>query len=289
MRYVIAIGGNAISDDKMLGKISKIIVKLAVQGNEIVVTHGNGPQVGRLALHERKSLALLTKETEKQIGEEIKRKIISSARKTNGPKVNIVFTRVLVDPEDPEFNNPTKPIGEFYANGKAKALVRKGFVIKRLINGFRRVVPSPKPQKIIDIGQITRLLSANSIVIAAGGGGIPMFKKGKKLIYAEAVIDKDFASSLLAMQLHADKLILLTNVPGVFLNFKTKKQKMLRRIRIGALKNLIKKDQFEAGSMLPKVQACINFVEKTGKEAAIGSLSDPGIVLNPRNATKILP
>ncbi|MGA3020488.1 MAG: hypothetical protein ABSD68_00880 [Candidatus Micrarchaeales archaeon] len=289
MRYVIAVGGNALYKKEVLNKLSAHVVALFREGNEVVVTHGNGPQVGKFALHEKKSLALLTEETQVSIGSEIKSSLLAAARHDGKISVNTVITRVLVDGNDKEFKKPTKPIGKFYTKDEAEALSNKGFVIKHLMEGYRRVVPSPKPIKILETKKVEKLVRNGNIVIAAGGGGIAIIKDGKRFRYADAVIDKDLTSALLAIKLNADRLFILTNVPGVFLNFETKRERMIKKVRINELENYIKEGCFEVGSMLPKVEACVEFVKKVHKPAIIGGLEAADKVFRLERATIILP
>jgi carbamate kinase len=286
VRYVVAVGGNALKNGRVLNKLSASIVSLAKSGNELVITHGNGPQVGALALHQKKSLAVLTRETQRQIGGEIRRSLIR-ADKSEGHRARIVYTHVLVGRNDAEFVNPTKPIGRFYSRREAERLAGRGFVMKPLLNGYRRVVPSPRPMRIMEVAEIERLLRSGRIVIAAGGGGIAVTKYGKKLNYAEAVIDKDLASSLLAQKLHADMLVILTNVDGIILGFHTRKARLLRKVSAAELKRYAITEHFEAGSMLPKAMACIDFASKTGKRAVIGNLAKAGSVFRLRCATVV--
>jgi carbamate kinase len=287
MRIVIAVGGNAIAEGGPLNKLSALVVVLSRRGNEIVITHGNGPQVGELALLEHKTLAQLTKETQAELGEKISRSLIAQGGARD--RVKVVLTHVVVDKKDREFSDPSKPIGKFFKHDEAKSLSRKGFVVKHLLEGYRRVVPSPKPKKIIELGEIESALKGGSIVIAAGGGGIAVAKAKGKPEYLNAVIDKDRASSLLAVRLKADVLCILTDVDGAFLNFETKHQRLLRKITAEHLQILARSGCFEAGSMLPKVQACIDFVNATGNRAIIGNLSKASSVFKSKGATVVVP
>ncbi|MCL5100641.1 MAG: carbamate kinase [Candidatus Marsarchaeota archaeon] len=272
-RYVIALGGNAISDHT-LHKISYLIALENRKGNEIVITHGNGPQVGELASIENKNLAILTAQTQAEIGLNIETSLINADSSLEN-RVAVVLTRVYVDKNDPEFRNPSKPIGRFY-NRKLKANIKnKEIVFKNLIHGYRRVVPSPYPLSIPELSLIENLLKKRYIVIACGGGGIPIFKSNNTKIMANAVIDKDAVSSLLASDLDADKFIILTNVDGAFLNFGKKNQKHIRTINYAQSDYYVSEKQFEEGSMLPKVKACMSFVKRTGKPASIGSINKP--------------
>ncbi len=288
MLYVIAVGGNALDNRKVLYKLSYSIAGLKAAGHGIVVTHGNGPQVGRLAMHEKKSLALLTKETEASIGAMIKRSI-TRADKDIGSRAKLIYTHVLVDKDDPEFDNPTKPIGEFCSQRRARKLARRGFVMKRLLKGYRRVVPSPEPRAVLELGEIRRSLREGRVVIAAGGGGIAVTKSRPQLRYADAVIDKDLASSLLAIKLKADCLLILTNVDGVYSQYHTRRARLMRNVSAASLQRMATREHFEAGSMMPKVEACIRFVKKTGKRAAIGNLLKADRVFEFRSSTVVVP
>lgn len=286
MRAVIAIGGNAIS--KMaLTRISSSIASLHEKRAELVITHGNGVQVGELASVEDKSLSVLTAQTEAEIGLSLMGSISAHLRRKKS-NISIVITRVLVNSNDPEFRSPTKPIGRFYSSEEAKRIAVKGIVMKHLIHGYRRVVPSPKPLDIMETGLILTLLRDKYIVIAAGGGGIPVSNFGQRMKYHDAVIDKDYASSLLARKINADALFILTNVNGAYLNFGKRNKKLLHKVHTAELKEYIKDGQFEEGSMLPKVKACIDFVEKSRGTASIGSLSKPSEALGMRS-TVIIP
>lgn len=289
MRYVIAIGGNALTSRSTLDKLAAQVAALYAHADEVVVTHGNGPQVGALAMHDKKSLAQLTKETEVEMGAEIRKSIVRAAKRKLKINPEIVLTHVIVDKRDREFRNPSKPIGRFYTEEHAKLLMQKGMAMKKLVGGYRRVVPSPRPKSILELHEIERALSSKGVVIAAGGGGIAVTKKGGKLVYMEAVIDKDRTSSLLAIRLRADRLIVLTNISGVFLDFHTKKQKLLKKVGVEELRKYAKLGHFERGSMLPKIQACVQFVRSTGNAAAIGSLEHPKEVIRLQNATVVVP
>lgn len=283
MKYVFALGGNAF-DKKKLDIVSKALSSLYRKGHQIVITHGNGPQVGELYLEEGKNLAILTAQTEAEIGVILQEKI--SAR--IGKESPIVLTRVLVDRRDPEFRRPTKPIGKFYAD---RSLVPKGgrqFKVKKLSKGYRLVVPSPKPIDILEINEIKQLLLKDRLVIAGGGGGIAVVKVGDEYEFADAVLDKDLTSSLLAVRLKADRLFILTDVAGTYLNFGTKRSRLIKKMHVKEADAYMKKGSFEEGSMKPKVQACINFVRATGKIGAIGNISKISEVISLKS-TVVLP
>ncbi len=281
MRYIIAIGGNALTDRRSLGSVSREIARLARSGNEIVVTHGNGPQVGELAMAEKKSLAELTAQTEAEIGLEIDDEL-----KRLGCRSVVVISRVVVDPKDPEFRRPSKPIGRFYTRAKAAELERKGNVLRKLIHGYRIVVPSPRPLRFLEIETIRELLSLGYVVISGGGGGVAVSLRGGVTSYLNAVIDKDRASSLLAMELRADRLVILTNTEGAYLDFSGSKR-LIRRADARAMERYAADGEFEAGSMLPKVEACVSFAKGSGKIAVIGRLENAREVFALKECTVI--
>jgi carbamate kinase len=281
MRYIIAIGGNALTDRRSLGSVSREIARLARSGNEIVVTHGNGPQVGELAMAEKKSLAELTAQTEAEIGLEIDDEL-----KRLGCRSVVVISRAVVDPKDPEFRRPSKPIGRFYTRAKAAELERKGNVLRKLIHGYRIVVPSPRPLRFLEIETIRDLLSLGYVVISGGGGGVAVSLRGGVTSYLNAVIDKDRASSLLAMELRADRLVILTNTEGAYLDF-SRSKRLIRRADARTMERYAADGEFEAGSMLPKVEACISFAKGSGKIAVIGRLENAREVFALKECTVI--
>jgi carbamate kinase len=293
MRYVIALGGNAIKDRSSIRASARSIARLYKAGHGIVVTHGNGPQVGELAITQNESLAVLTAQTQAWIGVKIEQSIsvaLAEVGVKRGYSIpQVVLTKVIVDSRDRAFSNPSKPIGRFYDWRHAKQLSKDGFTVKKLIGGYRRVVPSPIPREIIQKDLIEGLLDGGKIAIACGGGGMPMFRTANGLKFAEAVIDKDMASSLIAREIKADAFLILTNVDGVYLNFKSKNQRFLRQVRAKELKEYLNDGCFEDGSMAPKIRACIDFVEATGKAAGIGSISYPDDVIRDRKLTSVIP
>jgi carbamate kinase len=254
------------------------------QNHELVVTHGNGPQVGLLALQaqaysavEPYPLDVLGAETEGMIGYVLEQEL-GNLLPFEVP-IATLLTMVEVDPSDPAFNNPTKFVGPVYDQAEANSLKEsKGWVFKQDGAKWRRVVPSPLPKRIFEIRPIRWLMEHHTIVICAGGGGIPTAYSPdgtRKLGGIEAVIDKDLASELLARELDADVFVMATDVDGVYLNFGTPEQRKLERMTASELKQ----HEFASGSMGPKVAAAIQFAERTGKRAAIGTLEDiEGIV-----------
>jgi carbamate kinase len=288
MRIVVALGGNALlkRGEPLTAQAQRDNIKIAAQalakiaiGNELIITHGNGPQVGLLALQgnaykpdELYPLDVLGAETEGMIGYMIEQEV-GNLVPAERP-VATLLTMVEVDPEDPAFNNPTKFIGPVYEEADAKKLALDNYwSIKPDGNKWRRVVPSPLPKRIIEINPIRWLLEKNTIVIASGGGGIPtMYDENHNLQGIEAVIDKDFSSELLARELGADLYIMATDVQAVFLDWNTPEQQGIKRVNPLALA----KHVFPAGSMGPKVHAACQFAETTGKIAAIAAIGALG-------------
>ncbi len=289
-RVVIALGGNALGNtlpEQMAAvKITaKAIVDLIEDGCEVVVSHGNGPQVGMV----NNAMIALTHEDEAQpntplsvcvamsqayIGYDLQnalREELLNRNITNVP-VATMITQVRVDENDPAFQNPSKPIGEFVDAQQAKAMEEKYHYIMKEDSGrgYRRVVASPKPVEIIEIETIRTMVNAGNLVIAGGGGGIPVTRQGNHLKGASAVIDKDFASCLLAKELDADYLIILTAVEKVALNFGKPDEKWLGDISVAEANQYISEGHFAPGSMLPKVQAAVDFASsKEGRTALI--------------------
>ena len=246
-------------------------------GNQLVISHGNGPQVGLLALQsaayeevEAYPLDVLGAQTEGMIGYMIEQEL-GNLLPIEVPFATIL-TMVEVDPEDPAFQNPTKPIGPIYTQEDAKLLeTEKGWVMKPDGEYWRRVVPSPEPHRIFEMRPIHWLLEKGTIVICAGGGGIPtIFNSEGNLEGVEVVIDKDRASSLLAFELEADLLIMATDADGVYLNWGSDSAEKIST----TTPDEIEKHEFEAGSMGPKVEAACDFVRRTGQRAVIGALAD---------------
>ncbi|ABC32151.1 carbamate kinase [Hahella chejuensis KCTC 2396] len=286
MRIVVALGGNALlrRGEPLTADNQRINVRLAAErlaavapGNELVIAHGNGPQVGLLALQAAAyasvspyPLDVLGAETEGMIGYMIEQEL-GNLLPAEAPLAT-VLTQVEVDPDDPAFQHPTKPIGPVYEEKEAEALAsEKGWSIARDGDKFRRVVPCPRPRRIFEIRPIQWLLEKNTVVICAGGGGIPtLYNREGKLQGVEAVIDKDLCSSLLAQQLDADLLIIATDVDAVYQNWGTPDSRPIAKAHPDALQP----DAFPAGSMGPKVQAACEFARNTGKPAVIGSLRD---------------
>jgi carbamate kinase len=288
MRIVVALGGNALlkRGEPMTHDVQRANIQVAAQSlapvaqqHQLLLAHGNGPQVGLLALQasaykdvEAYPLDVLGAQTEGMIGYMIEQEL-GNLLPFEVPFATIL-TMVEVDPEDPAFRNPTKFVGPVYEREEADRLKdEKGWVFKQDGAKWRRVVPSPLPKRIFEIRPVKWLLEKGTIVICAGGGGIPtMYDPGKErwLTGIEAVIDKDLASELLAREVDADLFVIATDVDGVYLDWGKPEQRKLGWVTPAELRSY----PFPAGSMGPKVSAAIQFAEKTGRRAAIGSLRD---------------
>jgi len=290
---VLAIGGNSLIKNKnrialswqyeAVKETAKYIAELIAEGLSMVITHGNGPQVG--FLYRRGELArselplipldICGADTQGAIGYMIQKALLNEFRMRGITKrVASVVTQTIVDRDDPSFEYPTKPIGSFMSEEEALANQKEfGWqVVEDAGRGFRRVVPSPIPRKIIELDLIKLLVESGYIVIAAGGGGIPVIRNEHgDLEGVEAVIDKDLGSSLLARNLGADTFIISTSVDAVYLNFGRKDQKPVRRANLSEIKQFLAEEHFRPGSMKPKIEAIIQFLEGSGKNAIITS------------------
>ncbi|WP_448167352.1 carbamate kinase [Burkholderia ambifaria] len=299
MRIVIALGGNALlqrnqpmseARQRQNVRIAAAEIARIAPGNELVIAHGNGPQVGLLALQaaayapvEPYPLDVLGAQTEGMIGYLIEQEL-GNLLPADMPFATLL-TQVEVDPADPAFDRPTKPIGPVYSRAEAERLAREnGWHIAPDGDAFRRVVPSPRPHRIFEIRPIKWLLEKGAIVICAGGGGIPTrYDANSKLAGVEAVIDKDLCASLLARELQADLLLIVTDVDGAYVDWRLPTQSLIEAAHPDALDAL----GFAAGSMGPKVQAAIEFVRQTGRDAAIGSLADIAAIVAGRAGTRV--
>lgn len=302
MRVVVALGGNALlkRGEPMTAEVQRGNIKVAAQAlapvaekHQLVLSHGNGPQVGLLALQaaaykdvEAYPLDILGAQTEGMIGYMIEQEL-GNLLPFEVPFATIL-TMVEVDPQDPAFQNPTKFVGPVYDKREAdKLAAEKGWVFKQDGDKWRRVVPSPLPKRIFELRPIKWLLEHDTLVICGGGGGIPtMYLPGepKTLTGVEAVIDKDLVSELLARELEADLFVMATDVDGVYLDWGKPAQRKLAQIPAAELKT----HSFAAGSMGPKVSAAIQFVEKTGKRAAIGALKDIEQIVEGKAGTNVV-
>lgn len=308
-KIVVALGGNAIlssdpsasAQKKALVDTAKHLVKLIKNGDDLIITHGNGPQVGNLLLQNLAAdsdknpafpLDSLVAMTEGSIGFWLQNALENELTKEGIDKeVTSVVSQVIVDKSDPAFENLTKPIGPFYTEEEAKAEAEKtGATFKEDAGrGWRKVVASPKPVGIKEIATIRTLLNAGEVVVAAGGGGIPVVREEDgTLTGVEAVIDKDFASQTLAELVDADLFIVLTGVDYVYINYNKPDQKKLEHVTVAELEEYIQQNQFAPGSMLPKVQAAMAFVNhKPGSKAVITSLENLAALLESNSGTII--
>ena len=300
MTAVVALGGNALMRPGERGTAAEQRANLRevaaalrplLAETELVVTHGNGPQVGNELIRQERAaeeapplpLYLAVAQTQAEIGALIESELSPVA----GRPVVCLLTHVLVDEDDPAFEEPTKPVGPFYDEAKARQLEdERGWqVVHDAGRGWRRVVPSPVPLQVVELEAIRSLLASGSIVVACGGGGIPATRRGDHLAGIDAVIDKDRASSLLARALGADRFVILTEVPAVYANFGTDQQQELRELSVDDAGALL--PELAAGSMRPKVEASVEFVRATGHEALITSPAALGDALEGRTGTRI--
>ncbi len=306
-KIVIALGGNALGNTpyeqlELVRETAKPIVDLIQDGNEVVIAHGNGPQVGMINLGlstaarvgsiksdmpfpecGAMSQGYIGFHLQNAIGNELKARGIDK-------EVCTVVTQVLVDENDPAFQNPTKPVGGFYDKDVAEKIAReKGYkMVEDAGRGYRRVVPSPKPIDVIEKRTVEKLIKAGNVVITVGGGGIPVIEKDGFLYGTPAVIDKDYASEKLAELIDADMLVILTAVPKVAVNFGKPNQEWVSEMDTALAKKYCDEGQFAPGSMLPKVLACMQFAEsKPGRVALITSLDKALQALNGETGTRI--
>jgi len=308
-KIVVALGGNALGKNLHeqfidVQHTSRAIADLIGEGYQVVIAHGNGPQVGMIQeamtqLHrsdpekyDTVPLSVCTAMSQGYIGYDLQNLLREELYDRGIYKdVTSVLTQVEVDPEDPAFKNPTKPIGSFLTKEEADELVctRNYTVIEDAGRGYRRVVASPKPKKIVEIKTIQDLVNSGHVVVAAGGGGIPVFRtEGFHLKGAAAVIDKDFTSELLAEELDADVFIILTAVEKVAVNFGKPDQKWLDELTPEEAEKYIAQDQFAKGSMLPKVQAAVKFAQsRPGRTALITLLDKAKDGINGKTGTRI--
>ncbi|WP_313469711.1 carbamate kinase, partial [Carnobacterium sp.] len=305
-KIVVALGGNAIlSDDASAGaqqaalaQTADYLVKFIENGDDLIISHGNGPQVGNLLLQQaaadsEKNPALpldsCVAMTQGSIGFWMQNALGNALEKRNLTKsVVAIVTQVVVDEADPAFKNPTKPIGPFLDEADARQeMATTGAVFKEDAGrGWRKVVPSPKPVSIKEYQAVNQLVENGVVTISVGGGGIPVIEKDGQLTGVEAVIDKDFASQKLAELVKADLLIILTGVDNVYVNYNQPDQKKLEQVTVAEMKHYIEENQFAPGSMLPKVQAAIAFVENHPEgKAMITSLENIEQVLTNQGGT----
>lgn len=304
-RIVIALGGNALGNTpyeqlKLVTETAKPIVDLIAQGNEVIIAHGNGPQVGMINLGmstaaEAKAIksdmpfpecgamsqGYIGYHLQNAIGNEL-------AERGMKKEVATVVTQVLVDENDPAFQNPTKPVGAFYDKETAeKIAAEKGYtMVEDAGRGYRQVVPSPKPIDVIEKNTVNALIKDGCVVITVGGGGIPVVRRDGKLYGTPAVIDKDFASAKLAELVKADALVILTAVDRVCINWGKPNQESLSEMTVEQAEKYCEEGHFAPGSMLPKVKAAISFA-KAGGTAIIASLENAGAAVKGESGTVV--
>ncbi|EKI0251116.1 carbamate kinase [Enterobacter asburiae] len=291
-KIVLALGGNALGDDlagqmQAVKQTAQAIVDLIAHGHQVVVTHGNGPQVGMINLAFEAAaktdahtpmlpMSVCVALSQGYIGYDLQNALREEllSRNMHIPVATLI-TQVEVDANDPAFSNPTKPIGSFFSKEEAEQLALKGDILKEDAGrGYRRVVASPQPVDIIEKETVKALIDACHVVIAAGGGGIPVIREGNHLRGASAVIDKDWASAKLAAMIDADMLIILTAVEKVAINFGKPNEQWLDKLTLGDADRFIAEGHFAKGSMLPKVEAAASFARsRPGRKALITVLS----------------
>jgi len=299
-RIVVALGGNALGKTpqeqlQLVKNTAKPLVDLIADGHELIIAHGNGPQVGMINLN-MESADMPFPEcgamSQGYIGYHLQNAVRTELLDRGINKsVATIVTQVEVDEKDPAFTNLTKPIGSFYTKEEAEKLVEeKGFTVKEDAGrGYRRVVASPKPVDVVEKEIVKTLVDSGNVVITVGGGGIPVVAKGNQLVGVPAVIDKDFASAKIAEILDADFLFILTAVDRVSINFGTPEQKDLEQINLEECNQYIAEGHFAPGSMLPKVEACMKFAQsKEGRVAVIASLEKAEAALKGESGTKVV-
>jgi carbamate kinase len=310
MRVVVALGGNALlrrgSDDtfeemyRAARAAAERIADIAADGWEVVVTHGNGPQVGRILIQQEAAAKTVSPMPLDVCGAESQGLIGYLLQVTVGDvffergmerPVATVLTLTRVRPNDPAFRTPTKFIGPFYTAGRARKLEEeRGWVMKEDPHGgWRRVVPSPRPYSIVETPVLKNLVADGVIVIAGGGGGVPVIEKGPRLIGKEGVVDKDLAAAILAAEVEASTLLILTDVKKVQRGFGTLYPEEIDRMTVEEAAALLKRGEFGAGSMGPKIQAAIDFLASGGRRVMIGELEDATMILRGEAGTAILP
>jgi len=309
MRIVVALGGNALLRKGQKGtyeeqfsnalRTAKFLADIIERGYDLIITHGNGPQAGAIAVQNDAAkdlippmpLDVINAETQALIGYMLQQSLRNEfIRRGIHREVIALVTQVVVRKDDPAFQNPTKFIGPYYTEEEAKRLMReKGWIMKRdPRGGWRRVVPSPEPIDIVEKETIIRLLGQGVIPITVGGGGIPVIYENGQYRGVEAVIDKDLASSLLARIIKADMLVILTDVDYVYLNFEDETRRQpLKEVKLDEIKRYYEEGHFPPGSMGPKVLGAIKFLEAGGKIAVIGHLERALDVIEGKTGTKI--
>ena len=308
---MIALGGNAIKQPHEKGTYKeqmanvetacKQIAEIARKGYEIAITHGNGPQVGNLSIQQEQGehmvpaqpLFILGSMTQGQIGYMMQQSLQNQLT-SDGKQVATVVTQVIVSTEDPDFQDPTKPVGPYYEEATAKKLAKENnWIVKQVKptgdKTWRRVVPSPAPLGIAEAAIINKMVESGAVIIASGGGGIPVYRnKQGKLEGVDAVIDKDRAGAKLAEEVGADIFLILTDVEYALLNYGTDKEEPVRKVTVDQAKKYLSEGHFKAGSMGPKIEAALGFVERGGDHAIITSLDKAVDALAGKTGTHIV-
>lgn len=304
-RIVIAIGGNAIlnpaggspvEQQRMIDETSREIAQIIQKGYDVVLTHGNGPQIGNiLAMQEEcgivhpQPLDVCGAQTQGMLGYSLQQSLDNRLKEMGiKKKVATILTQVIVDESCSSFENPTKPIGIYYPENRAKEMIAQGIKMIHDKKGYRRVVPSPLPLQIVEEAVIKKLVQDGVVIIAAGGGGIPVIRKNNLLVGVEAVIDKDLTGSLLASAIGAEIFLILTDVEKAALNFGKENQVDLDEITVLQGEQYIKEGHFGKGSMEPKVIAALRFIKSGGKAAIISSLEKALPALEGKAGTRVV-
>jgi carbamate kinase len=301
---LVALGGNALIRKGQTGTVDEQFRNLKIPIRQIakltntyriIITHGNGPQVGNLMLTQeccdaapKLPLEILVAQTQGQIGYMIESTLDTELMQLGDDGENYfvsLLSYVVVDKNDPAFLNPSKPVGPVFPEEKARTLP---YPIKKTAKGYRRVVASPLPVTIVEKREIKKLIDMNFIVICCGGGGIPVIRKGRHFSGMDAVIDKDLASARLAEEVGVDIFLIATDVQGATLNFGKKNQKFLKSITARQAENFLAQGQFPSGSMGPKIEAAVQFVRKTGKRAVIASIENIESAVQGKSGTEIV-
>jgi carbamate kinase len=307
MDILIALGGNAILKENEKGTFreqesnirdtAKRIAAIIKKGNNVIITHGNGPQVGDILLRYELAKSVLPTmplhvcggESQGMMGYMIEQAVANELKRAGISKeVACVLTQTVVDKRDPNFRNPSKPIGPFYGKADADRLSKEyGWTMVREASRYRRVVPSPVPVGIIEFNTIRRLFREGTVVVCAGGGGVPVIRNGKSFNGVDAVIDKDFGSSLLARKLKVDLFMILTDVDHVYLDYGKSGQRAVGKMSLEDCGRYLAEGHFENGTMRPKVEAAMEFVKATGSCAVITSLEKAEKALENKAGTRI--
>jgi carbamate kinase len=307
-RAVIALGGNALIKKGQKGTIyeqfantresCRSIVRMIQDDWDVVITHGNGPQVGALVLQNQAArnltpempLGICVAESEGLIGYMVQQCLSNALRREHVEKsVIALITQVIVDPDDPSLTNPTKPIGPYYTEDEALSMLKEGYQMTRQPRGWRMIVPSPDPLRIVEGEIIRKMLDEGIIVIASGGGGMPVIEKeGWGLDGLEAVVDKDLAAERLAEAVGAQTLLILTDVEKVYLQYNTPKQQPLEKVTFNALKKYYLSGEFPPGSMGPKILAALRFLEFGGEQVIISTIEQGWEALQGKTGTLIV-